>query len=168
MRVRGRAKCRQGDSRITGWGAASFFGVRQVPIQLRRNREAWTQGPQPREKLGALFSGDRKPDLETAGLGNQIRSDQEHQIADRSQPPFNPARRQHRLSKPHQQVVQDTPGSERRICRVKRLQAERIQAQVLLQFFSSLIRFSLSARPAYIRVTSSAAYGTVVTNTRYV
>ena len=34
--------------------------------------------------------------------------------------------------------------------------------------FNSLMRFSLSALPAYIRLTTSAAYGTLVTITRYV
>src|SRR5581483_120820 len=103
-RVRRGANRWQGAVGIAGVGAPAFFGLRQVPVQLRRNGETLAQGPQPPEKLGALLPRDRTPDLEASGLGNQIGPDQEHQIPDRPQAALHPTRRQDRLPKSHQEV----------------------------------------------------------------
>lgn len=117
------------------------------------------------EKISPLLCGQGEPDSNPSGFRNQIRPDEEDQIAHRSEPSFKPARGKHHLSKAHQQVVADTAGSNAAAVASNNW---RQNVSRLSSSFSSLIRFSLSGRSPYIRVTNSAAKGTLVTKTRYV
>jgi len=77
----------------------------------------------------SLAQHGESPD-DGAGPWNQIRAAEQYSIPDRPQPALKPTRGQDGLPEAHQEEV--TAGSEGRIRRLKRLEAERIQAQILL------------------------------------
>ena len=91
------------------------FFVRQGPVQLRRNRQPLWQRPEPSQKLWSLRPQDGKPDLKPTPLWNQIGSHEEDEVANGSQPPFEPTTRQDVLPKACQKVVGDTAQPKGRI-----------------------------------------------------
>lgn len=91
------------------------------------------------EELRSFLRWHRKPDAQSSGLGNQIGSNQEYPIPDRPQSPFKPTGRKHRLPEPHQEIVEDAARSEGRIGRVKRLETERVQTQILFQLLDPIL-----------------------------
>jgi len=97
------------------------------------------QDAQPLEKLEALFRRHRKPDPKPSSIGDQIGSDQEDQSPHGSQPPLKPARGQHGLGEAQQRVGEDPAGAEGRIGGIERLEAERVEIQVLLEFLDPVL-----------------------------
>lgn len=138
MTIMGRRRGREGESERwhgevgrSSWGLTGVSGLGQVPVQLRRNREAVEQSPQPGEKVGPLLARDGEPHPEASSFGDQIGPHQKDQVPDGPQPPLKPAGREHGLAEPHQEVVEDTAGSKGRIGGVERLETARVEAQVL-------------------------------------
>ncbi len=121
------------------WGLRGIIRLSQVPFQLRRNGQPLGERPQTLEQLGPLLRGHREPDPQPSGGGDQIRPDQEDPISHGSQPPLKPARGQNRLANAHEQIVEDAAGPERGISRVERLETERVQAQILLEFLDPVL-----------------------------
>ncbi|MCS6306177.1 MAG: hypothetical protein H8K07_21320 [Nitrospira sp.] len=50
----------QGGIRCVSGGVIRIIGLAQVPVQLRRNRQPFSEGVQPLEKLGPFLRGDRE------------------------------------------------------------------------------------------------------------